>query len=73
MIGQDFSEEFLNVMVASASDDGSDEFDFDADFAIDIYLAFHTQVYRARTERASKTCVLFAVILVNYLSYSDTS
>ena len=42
MIGQDLSEQLLNVMVASASDDGSDEFDFDADFPIDIDLAFHT-------------------------------
>ena len=42
MIGQDLSEQFLNVVVGSASDDGSHEFDLDADFPIDIDLAFHT-------------------------------
>ena len=47
MIAQDLSDEFLNVVVASASDDRSDEFDFDADFPIVIDLAFHTTVYGA--------------------------
>ena len=42
MIAQDLSEEFLNVAVCAASDDGSDEFDFDADFATWIDFAFHT-------------------------------
>ena len=47
VVGQDLSEEFLNVVVCPASDDGSNEFDFDADFSIEIDFAFHTQVYRA--------------------------
>lgn len=42
MIAQDLSEQFLHVAVASASYDGSDEFDLDADFATWIDLAFHT-------------------------------
>jgi len=47
VIAQDLSEEFLNVTICATSDDGSDEFDFDAYFAIGIDFAFHTQVYRA--------------------------
>ena len=42
MIAQDLSEEFLNVAICAASDDGSNEFDFNADFAIWIDLTFHT-------------------------------
>ncbi len=42
VIRQNLSEKSLNVVVGAASDDRSDELDFDADFAIDIDLAFHT-------------------------------
>lgn len=73
MIGQDLSEQFLNVVVASASDDGSHEFDLDADFPIDIDLAFHTLNIAHRAESASENRELFAVIVVNYLRYSETS
>ncbi len=54
MIRQDLSEEFLNVVVASASDDGSDEFDLDAHFPIDIDLAFHTLSIAHRAQSASE-------------------
>lgn len=41
MVRQNLSEQILNVVVASASDDGSDEFDFDAGLTIVIDFAFH--------------------------------
>lgn len=63
VIAQDLSEEFLHVAVASPSNDGGDEFDFDAEFTIEIGLAFHTQVYRVVLKCASKTGVLFTAIL----------
>ena len=44
VIGQDLSDEFLNVVVGSASNDGGDKLDFDADFPIVIDFAFHTTV-----------------------------
>jgi len=34
VIGEYLSQQFLNVAVGSASDDGSNEFDFDADLAV---------------------------------------
>ena len=55
MIGQDLSEQLLNVVIASASDDRRDKFDFDSNFAIDIDLAFHTSVYRAVLKAQGKT------------------
>ena len=42
VIGQDLGEQFLNVVVGPASDDRSDEFDFDSDLSICVDLALHT-------------------------------
>ena len=58
----------MNVMVGSASDDLSDELDFDADLAIWIDLAFHTEVYPALLKSARTNRFFFAAILVNNLS-----
>ena len=68
MIAQNLSEKFLNVVVAAASDDGSDEFDFNADFSIGIDFAFHTRVYRAVPKAQVNSGGLFAAIFGNYLS-----
>ncbi len=70
VIREHLGKQVLYIAVASGSDDGCDAFDFNADFAIEIYLAFHTEVYRAVLKGASEFRDLFALIC-NYLSYSD--
>ncbi len=58
VITQDLSEQFLNVVVGSASDDRRDEFDFDADFPIDIDFALHTlNIAQDQHERKRKIAI----------------
>ena len=61
MVGQDLSEKSLNIVVASGSDDGSYEFDFDADFAVWIDFAFHTPSIAHEAQSARKSESLFAL------------
>ena len=50
-------------MVASASDDRSNKFDFDADFSVWIDLAFHTSSVAHGAQSASENRDLFAAIV----------
>ncbi len=63
VIAQDLSEQFLNVAVASTSDDGSHKFDFDSDFPTWIDFAFHTQVYRAVPKAQVKSAFCLPLFL----------
>lgn len=71
VIRQNLSEKSLNVVVGAASDDRSDELDFDADFAIEIDLAFHTEVYRAVPKAQVKSAFCLPLFL-GAISASET-
>ena len=66
LVGQDFGKKLLNVNVLSTSDDGSDDFDFDADLSRGIDGGFHPGILSDSYSFAKPSSVIFQTFVVYF-------